>query len=108
MIRSACALLIAAVLKFASACGVCAQTYPSRPIRLLVPAAPGGGIDVQGRLIGQKLGEQIGQTVVIDIRGGANGIIGSEIVARSAPDGYTLLIASPSHTINTSIYRKLP
>ncbi len=85
-----------------------AQPYPSRPIRLVVPAAPGGGIDVQGRLVGQKLGEQIGQTVVIDNRGGANGIIGSEIVARSAPDGYTLLIASPSHTINASIYRKLP
>ena len=88
--------------------GALAQPYPSRPIRLVVPAAPGGGIDVQGRLVGQKLGEQIGQTVVIDNRGGANGIIGSEIVARSAPDGYTLLIASPSHTINASIYRKLP
>jgi tripartite-type tricarboxylate transporter receptor subunit TctC len=85
-----------------------AQAYPARPIRLIVPAAPGGGIDVQGRLVGQKLGEQIGQTVVIDNRGGANGIIGSEIVARSPPDGYTLLIASPSHTINASIYRKLP
>ena len=85
-----------------------AQAYPSRPIRLIVPAAPGGGIDVQGRLVSQKLGEQTGQTVVVDNRGGANGIIGSEIVARSAPDGYTLLIASPSHTINASIYRKLP
>ncbi len=103
--RTLCVIVLLASLASGIAC---AQAYPSRPIRLIVPAAPGGGIDVQGRLVGQKLGEQIGQTVVIDNRGGANGIIGSEIVARSAPDGYTLLIASPSHTINASIYRKLP
>ncbi len=88
--------------------GSCLAAYPDRPIRLVVPAAPGGGIDVQGRVVAQRLGEVVGQTIVIDNRGGANGIIGSEIVARAAPDGYTLLIAAPSHTINLSIYRKLP
>ena len=100
-----CAFIALCLLFLASSCPA---AYPDRPIRLIVPAAPGGGIDVQGRLVGQKLGELIAQTVVIDNRGGANGIIGSEIVARAAPDGYTLLIASPSHTINASIYRKLP
>ena len=111
MDKSLCSRLAIAAVVIANWCGsldASAQPYPSRPIRLIVPAAPGGGIDVQGRLVGQKLGEQIGQTVVIDNRGGANGIIGSEMVARSTPDGYTLLIASPSHTINASIYRKLP
>jgi tripartite-type tricarboxylate transporter receptor subunit TctC len=73
-----------------------------------VPAAAGGAIDVVGRIVGLKLGEQLGQTIVIDNRGGANNIIGTEIAARSPPDGYTLLITAGAHTINPAVYRKLP
>lgn len=87
---------------------VCAAAYPDRPIRLVVPVAPGGAVDVVGRLIGYKLSTVLGQNVVIDNRAGANYIIGTEIVARSAPDGYTLLFTAGAHTINPSVYRKLP
>jgi len=93
---------------FAVAASICAAAYPERPIRLVVPAAAGGAIDVVGRIVGLKLGEQLGQTIVIDNRGGANNIIGTEIAARSPPDGYTLLITAGAHTINPAVYRKLP
>jgi tripartite-type tricarboxylate transporter receptor subunit TctC len=82
--------------------------YPERPVRLLVPVAPGGAVDVVGRIVGQKLSVLLGQNVVVDNRAGANYIIGTEIVARSAPDGYTLLITAGGHTINPTVYRKLP
>ena len=85
-----------------------AQPYPSRPVRLVVPAAPGGAIDVVGRIVGQKLSEVLGQNVVIDNRAGANNIIGTELVARAAPNGYTLLITAGAHTINPAVYKKLP
>ncbi len=88
--------------------GACAAAYPERPVRLVVPVAPGGAVDVVGRMAGQKLSGLLGQNVVIDNRAGANYIIGTEIVARSAPDGYTLLITAGAHTINPAIYRKLP
>ena len=89
-------------------CAICAAAYPDRPVRLIVPAAPGGAIDVVGRLVGGKLTELLGQNVVIDNRAGANNIIGSEIAARSVPDGYTLLTTAGAHTINPAVYRKLP
>jgi tripartite-type tricarboxylate transporter receptor subunit TctC len=82
--------------------------YPERPVRLIVPAAPGGAIDVVGRLVGGKLADVLGQNVVIDNRAGANNIIGSEIAARAVPDGYTLLTTAGAHTINPAVYRKLP
>jgi tripartite-type tricarboxylate transporter receptor subunit TctC len=85
-----------------------AQPYPERPVRLVVPAAPGGAIDVVGRIVGQKLSEVLGQNVVIDNRAGANNIIGTELVARAAPNGYTLLITAGAHTINPAVYKKLP
>ena len=88
--------------------GVCAAAYPDRPVRLIVPVAPGGAVDVVGRIIGQKLSLLLGQNVVIDNRAGANYIIGTEIVARSPPDGYTLLFTAGAHTINPAVYRKLP
>ena len=94
-----------AVLVFSA---TCAAAYPDRPIRLIVPAAPGGAIDVVGRIIGLKLTEVLGQNVVIDNRAGANNIIGTEIAARSLPDGYTLLTTAGAHTINPAVYRKLP
>ena len=86
----------------------CAAAYPERPIRLVVPVAPGGAVDVVGRLVGQKLSALLGQNVVIDNRGGANYIIGTELVARALPDGYTLLTTAGAHTINPAVYRKLP
>ena len=82
--------------------------YPERPIRLVVPAAPGGAIDVVGRIVGLKLSEVLAQNVIIDNRAGANNIIGTELAARSPPDGYTLLITAGAHTINPAVYKKLP
>jgi tripartite-type tricarboxylate transporter receptor subunit TctC len=86
-----------------------AQAYPTRPIRLVVPFPPGGSLDVVARAIGQKLTEAWGQPVVIDNRPGAGGNIGADLVAKSAPDGYTILEGALStHAVNASLYRKLP
>ena len=85
-----------------------AAAYPERPVRLVVPVAPGGAVDVVGRIVGQKLSVLLGQNFVIDNRAGANYIIGTELVARSVPDGYTLLVTAGAHTINPAVYRKLP
>jgi tripartite-type tricarboxylate transporter receptor subunit TctC len=88
--------------------GASAAAYPDRPVRLVVPVAPGGAVDVVGRIVGQKLSALLGQNFVTDNRAGANYIIGTELVARSVPDGYTLLITAGAHTINPAVYRKLP
>ena len=86
-----------------------AQVYPSKPIRLVVPFPPGGSLDVVARAIGQKLTEVWGQPVVIDNRPGAGGNIGADLVAKSAPDGYTILEGALStHAVNVSLYSKLP
>jgi tripartite-type tricarboxylate transporter receptor subunit TctC len=85
-----------------------AQNYPARPIRLIVPFPPGGGTDITARAVAQKLGESWGQTVVVDNRPGANGTIGVDIAAKSAPDGYTLTMISSSHAVNTSLYTRQP
>ena len=99
------AILIAACLGGA----VRADTYPSRPIRLVVPVAPGGPADFLARLIGQKVGEDLGQQIVIDNRPGANTIIGAQIVAKAEPDGYTLLMAIDGTLVmNPFLYSKLP
>lgn len=87
---------------------VCAQNYPTKPIRLVVPYPPGGGTDIIGRTVAAKLTAVFGQQVIVDNRGGAGGTIGTGIVAKSAGDGYTILMAPTSHVINPSIYRKLP
>jgi tripartite-type tricarboxylate transporter receptor subunit TctC len=84
------------------------ESFPTRPIRLIVPYPAGGGTDIVGRVVGQKLHESLGQPVVIDNRGGAGGTIGTGAAAKSAPDGYTLLLVPTSHVINPSIYAKLP
>jgi tripartite-type tricarboxylate transporter receptor subunit TctC len=85
-----------------------ADTYPNRPIRLIVPYPPGGGTDIVGRVLGEKLSASLGQPIVVDNRGGAGGVLGTEIVAKAVPDGYTLLLVPTSHVINPSIYAKLP
>jgi tripartite-type tricarboxylate transporter receptor subunit TctC len=86
-----------------------AQTYPVKPVRLVIPYPPGGGSDTIGRPLAQKIGEGLGQQVVVENRGGANGNIGMEAVARSAPDGYTLVFAlSAQLAINPGLYQKLP
>jgi tripartite-type tricarboxylate transporter receptor subunit TctC len=97
--------IVGAVLSVMAA-GVLAQTYPSRPIRMLIPFPPGGGADIAGRIVGQKLSERLGTQVVIDNRPGASTLIASEIAARSSNDGYTLLMATSNHAINPSIFAK--
>jgi tripartite-type tricarboxylate transporter receptor subunit TctC len=84
------------------------EQYPSRPIRLVVPYPPGGGTDIVGRILVDKLHASLGQPIVIDNRGGAGGVLGTALVAKAAPDGYTLLLVPTSHVINPSIYAKLP
>ena len=100
---------IAAAISFAAAsAGALAQTYPSKPIRVVVPYPAGGVVDVIARSVGERMAQTIGQPSVIENKVGAAGSIGTEAVARSAPDGYTLVVASPSHTTNISLYSKLP
>ena len=85
-----------------------AANYPGRPIRVIVPFAPGGGLDISTRLIGQKLTEKWGQNIVVDSRPGAATIVGTEIASNAAPDGYTLLMITTTFAINPGLYPKLP
>jgi len=85
-----------------------AVNYPSRPIRMIVPFAPGGGLDISTRLIAQKLTEKWGQNIVVDSRPGAATIVGTEIASKAAPDGYTLLMITTTFAINPGLYPKLP
>jgi tripartite-type tricarboxylate transporter receptor subunit TctC len=87
--------------------GAVAQNYPDRPVRLVVPFAAGGIVDITARQVGQKLAERLGQPVVIDNRPGAGGSIGTDFVAKSPADGYTLLLAFDTHAVNPLIYRNL-
>jgi tripartite-type tricarboxylate transporter receptor subunit TctC len=84
-----------------------AQNFPAKPVRMVVGLAPGGGTDIITRMVGSKLGPAMNQQVVVDNRPGAAGNIAAEIVARSAPDGYTLLVATASHAVNPSLYKKM-
>ncbi len=95
-------------LTVVSAAPLFAQSYPAKTIRMVVPYAPGGGVDIIARATAQELSKRIGQAVIVDNRTGAGGNVGSEIAAKSAPDGYTLLMASPANTINPSLYAKMP
>jgi tripartite-type tricarboxylate transporter receptor subunit TctC len=99
------ALLIALL---AAALAHADDAYPTRPVRIIVAFPPGGGADLSGRLVGQKLSEALGQPVVVDNKPGANGILGAELVAKSPPDGYTiLLIDRGAFGINPALYREL-
>ena len=99
-----CALALTVIAGHASA----QSAYPSKSIRILVPFPAGGSTDFVARGIGQKITEAWGQQVVLDNRAGAAGIVATEIVAKAAPDGYTLLMNSVSHAANASLYSKLP
>ena len=99
--------ITAALLLTVSAVAV-AQAFPSRPIRLVVPAAPGGGTDILARLLSPELTKQFGQQIVIENRAGGATMIGTEFVARSAPDGHTMVIATTPHAINPTLYKKVP
>ena len=101
------AALIVPTLTFALSPAFCAaQTYPSKPIRIIVPSTPGGSVDMLARTIGARLGERWGQQVVVDNRSGAGGVIAGELTARAAPDGYTLIMATiSSMATNVSLAR---
>ena len=108
---AACPFLRAVGL-FASMCGASiladdasAQTYPNRPIRCIIPYVAGSSPDVVARIIGPRLSERLGQAIVIDNRGGANSIIGTETAARSLPDGYTILLGATALATNPSLYK---
>lgn len=103
------AVLAAALLCLAPWQGALAQSYPSKPIQLVIPFPPGGATDIVGRLVGKKLGERLGQPVVIENKGGAGTIVGATYVANAAADGYTLLISSGStFTVNPALNPRLP
>jgi tripartite-type tricarboxylate transporter receptor subunit TctC len=99
---------IAAALALGIASSAIAQTYPTKPVRMVLGYPPGGGIDVLARIMAPKLNERWSQQVVIDNRPGASGNIGAEIVAKAAPDGYTLLMMTLSHAVAAGLYPKLP
>ena len=100
--------LLIPVLGLAFAAPAAAAGYPNKPIRLIVPLSPGGGTDIFARMLGAHLAERWGQQVVVDNRAGASGMVGSEIVARAAPDGYTLVMVSSTHTMLPSLEPKMP
>lgn len=85
-----------------------AQVYPAKPVRVVIPWPPGGANDIVGRIVFQKMSEQLGQQFVIDNRGGASGTIGSDLVAKGPPDGYTVMVQSATHVANPHLYKKLP
>ena len=96
------------VCTLAGASSAHAQPYPTKPIRIVAPFAAGGGGDIMARLIGQKLVEILGRQIVVDARPGAGAVIGTDIVAKAAPDGYTILLVNNTHAINASLRRNLP
>jgi tripartite-type tricarboxylate transporter receptor subunit TctC len=96
---------LAACLVIAGTGFAMAQEYPARPVRLIIPFPPGGSNDVVGRLIATKLGDRLGKQVVVDNRSGAGGVIGTEVAAKSPPDGYTLLVISMAHAVNPWLYK---
>jgi tripartite-type tricarboxylate transporter receptor subunit TctC len=105
MTRTSVAVLAVALLVSA---GTCAQSYPNRPLRFILPSAPGGLPDIQARLLANELSKQLGQQIIIDNRPGASGIIGFELTAKATPDGYTIGYASFLVATNPSMFAKLP
>ena len=102
------ALAVTAALAFGALAGAQAQNYPNKPVRLVLPYAPGGIIDYVGRTLAQKLTENLGQPVVAENRPGGGGVLGTDSVARSAPDGYTLVLMDPAIIINPTLQADVP
>ena len=102
------ALLAAAVAAGSFTATSVAQTYPAKQVRMIVPFAPGGGTDIQARLLSKKFQESTGQTFIVDNRPTANGMLGAELAAKAPPDGYTILFMSAALAVNTTLIRKLP
>src|SRR3954467_3899426 len=98
-------LSLAGILTAASAAGAYAQAYPSKPIRIVAPFAPGGGTDLIARVAAQKMTESLGQQTVVDNRPGAGGVLGAEIGAKSPPDGYTFTLIAGSYAVNPSLFK---
>lgn len=107
-IKSGAALIFGVLLASVAVNAMSAQQYPNRPIRFLVPFPPGGGNDIVGRVVAQKLAEGFDQTVVVDNRGGAGGTIGTDVVAKAPADGHTMLINNISLAVNATLIPKLP
>ena len=106
--KSLPARMLIHILLLACAAASAAAAYPERPIRLIVPYPPGGATDIVARSLGQKLTDAFGQQIVVDNRAGGGQVIGTDLVAKAAPNGYTLLLASITHSINPSLHAKLP
>jgi tripartite-type tricarboxylate transporter receptor subunit TctC len=101
--------LLAAIVTASGGYAAAAETYPAKPVRIVAAFPPGGFVDLTSRVVSGPLGSALGQQVIVDNRGGAGGVVGTEIVARSAPDGYTLTVGSVgTHAVNQSLYRRLP
>jgi len=107
LLRQLC-IVFSLVLCVSVAGAALAQSYPNKPIRIIVPYAPGGGTDQLARIVGLKLEAAFGQTVIVDNRAGGGGIIGTELAAKASPDGYTLVVVSASEAINPSLNLKIP
>jgi tripartite-type tricarboxylate transporter receptor subunit TctC len=101
-------LLLSAMASMLAPLAVFAQAYPTKPVRMLIPWPPGGANDVVGRVVAQRLTEQFGQQVIVENRGGASGVIGSDLVAKGPADGYTFMVHSATHVANPHLYKKLP
>jgi tripartite-type tricarboxylate transporter receptor subunit TctC len=104
IVRALCAALVCCAVAGQAA----AETYPAHPIHLIVPTGAGGITDLLARIVAAKLGDATGQPVIVENRGGASGMIGSEYVAHARPDGYTLLFAYPTHVVNPALFAKIP
>ncbi|MBM3358275.1 MAG: tripartite tricarboxylate transporter substrate binding protein [Betaproteobacteria bacterium] len=105
--KAAIKFLASAVLAAAAATAG-AQGYPTKPLRVIVPLSPGSGADIAGRIVTKHMSEALGQPIVVDNRAGAGGVIGTQVVAKAQPDGYTLMVQSASHASNPAIYKSLP
>jgi tripartite-type tricarboxylate transporter receptor subunit TctC len=99
-------IAIAGAMAGTSACA--AETYPTKPVRMIVPSIAGGNADIQARYIAERLSEALGKQFVVDNRGGASGIIGVELAARSPADGYTVMLVANTFTVAPSLFPKLP
>jgi tripartite-type tricarboxylate transporter receptor subunit TctC len=95
------------MLLLASACDVAAQAWPAKQVRMVVAFAPGGGTDIAARMLAKKFSEALGQTFVVDNRAGAGGLVGAELVAKSPPDGYNILMTTASLAVNVNLYKKI-